>query len=191
MATLWRILRINPLSQITYIKMEKMPSSRPAIWSMVTICAAVGSMAGCGEKPTNETPVYPVQGCLLVDGMPAAGAKIALHRADTTDDRGHFPRATVDKDGTFRLSTFVHEDGAPAGEYIVTVRWPDPKVVVRDPYGESEEVPPDLLNGRFATPRASNLRITVPKQPTRLALFDLASKEVRGASEYQLVAETN
>ncbi|WP_145255835.1 hypothetical protein [Planctomycetes bacterium Pan216] len=114
-------------------------------------CRTVGYLAvltlviGCQQsKIEGEVPVFPVTGTMLANGKPATGAMITLHTIDTTTAH-YFPRATAGEDGTFRLSTFVSDDGAPTGEFVVTIRWPDPKVVAQDPLGEREEAPPDLL----------------------------------------------
>lgn len=160
------------------------------------VAAAFGAIAatcGCEERRTFETAVYRVEGKMLVADRPAAGAKVTLHRVGTSGGsrpggRGHYPRATVGDDGTFQFSTFVSQDGAPAGEYIVTVRWPDPEAVALDPLGEREDLPPDLLGGRFSSPQRSNLRATLPAEPSMLAPVDLSSRDVTSSPRYEIRA---
>ena len=154
------------------------------------ICLATGMLLGCESERPAGPPVFPVQGELRFDGEPMTGASVTFHRTGEGAETGsYYPRATVDEQGVYRLSTFVSDDGAPAGDYVVTVYWPDPKVVARDPYGESEQLPPDLLRRRFATPEASNLRARIPTAPTRLAPVDLSDRAVKQAEQFSLMTE--
>jgi hypothetical protein len=66
--------------------------------------------------------VYPVQGQVLCAGRPAVGARVVFHSKGNTETL--CPSGTVDDDGSFRLTTYEPEDGAPAGEYSVVVIWP-------------------------------------------------------------------
>ena len=83
------------------------------------------------------------------------------------DAHGLRPQAVVAADGSFRLTTFINHDGAPAGDYYVTVYWPAPGP-------EDETRPrPDLLGGRYADPRTTPLTATVPPHAASLDRFDL------------------
>ena len=99
----------------------------------------------------------------MVNGKPAVGAFVlfipALESANSPDPR---PRATVGDDGSFRLSTYGTEDGAPAGDYLVTVTWPLD--------GRDDE---DKLRGRYAEPGRSKLKATVKEGPTEVPPFRL------------------
>src|SRR5688572_4246517 len=89
--------------------------------------AAIAAIVGCGGgSPTgNQKPVHPVRGEVYHGGKAAAGAFVvfvpAMEPADTPDPR---PRGHVNEDGSFTLSTYGVNDGAPAGEYLVTITWP-------------------------------------------------------------------
>ena len=79
------------------------------------------------------------------------------------------------RDGFFSLKTYVLHDGAPAGDYMVTVEWPgdDPGVPVdRD---DPEYVPfgPDRLKGRYADPESSGFRATVIEGRNQVGPFEL------------------
>src|SRR5262245_26228369 len=82
---------------------------------------AVGclALAGCGA---DGPPLHPVTGKVLVDGKPAEHATVTFHPAGGGADAPK-PRATVKADGSFALTTHTTGDGAPAGEYAVTVEW--------------------------------------------------------------------
>jgi hypothetical protein len=78
---------------------------------------------GCG-KADERRPVFAVSGAVTYNGEPMAGAMISLHPLGDPDPRALRSHATADKDGRFKLSTYLSEDGAPAGEYAVTIYWP-------------------------------------------------------------------
>ena len=100
------------------------------IWQgRATVMAAALAMlalAGCRGKSGQET-VYPVKGELFIKGQPAAGAVIWLHREVPTEAEKEnpiaIPSARVQQDGSFEVSTYGANDGAPAGRYRVTVVW--------------------------------------------------------------------
>jgi hypothetical protein len=73
----------------------------------------------------------------------------------------------VEEDGTFALSTYGDKDGAPAGEYVVLVRWPG-KVL---PDGREE--PEDKLYGRYYDASRPLLKATVQAGPNDLPTFQL------------------
>jgi hypothetical protein len=123
-------------------------------WVCLAGLALLGD--GCNAHP-DRLPVYPVRGKVLYQGQPAAGAYVSFHPADPDAKLPVGPRAVVGGDGSFVLSTYVKEDGAPAGDYVVTVEWRKP---VRRPDGETEPGP-NLLPPRYQTPKTSGLRATV------------------------------
>lgn len=124
---------------------------KPLRWSAL---AAVFLLAGCGPAVEERPPLHPVQGMLKVNGQPAEGAMIVLHPLDgqSFDSRGSRPRATVNADGTFELTTYQSGDGAPAGDYHVSILWFD------NPDSDS---PNDRLGGRFANPESNGLHVTI------------------------------
>jgi len=119
--------------------------------------------ASCAKKDS-RVPVYPVRGQVLVGDRPAAKAFVVLHPADGDDPQALRPYGHAVEDGSFKLTTYEPGDGAPAGEYRVTVVWLAP--------GGGED-PPDLLKGRYRDPAASPLRVTIPKDSTELTPFKL------------------
>src|SRR5262245_17492557 len=85
---------------------------------------ALIALPSCEQKRYEQIPLYPVRGKVLFDGQPAAGARIQFHPV-TPSERAKYPSAKVEADGSFALTTFENKDGAPPGEYLVTVRWDD------------------------------------------------------------------
>ena len=89
-------------------------------------CWPCWPLIGCRKAtPQFESrPTFPVEGTVLIRGKPAEGVQVFLHPRDVSQ-RGK-PRGVTDADGRFRLRTYHDGDGAPAGDYTVTVYWPAP-----------------------------------------------------------------
>ena len=126
------------------------------------------SMAGCGQQ--NGVAVYPVRGSVQHAGKPAVGAKVVLYAIDRQDANIPFPKGTVQEDGTFQLTSYRDGDGAPVGDYNVTIEWLEPM-----PPGVNRETfaPADRLRGEYATPDRSRLKATITKGDNILPPFDL------------------
>ena len=77
-------------------------------------------LCGCGGNRTS-----PVEGVVLLDGKPVAGAMIQF----VPQGKGHDATAETDKDGQFAMSTFQPRDGVLPGSY---------KVVVSPPLGAAD-----------------------------------------------------
>jgi hypothetical protein len=115
---------------------------------------------GCGVPEEERPALHPTQGSLWINGQPAEGAMLVLHRTGDAlfDARGTRPTATVDTAGNFALTTYQDGDGAPAGEYQVAVLWFD---------DSDSNSPWDKLGGRFADPTRSDIRVSVgPERDT-------------------------
>jgi hypothetical protein len=134
---------------------------------VAAFAALVGVLAGCGKRGWLET--YPVKGTVLVDGKAAKGATVSFHPREATGDKPYLPTGQTDENGEFSLSTFVTNDGAPAGEYDVTVVWS----VRYNPISTLWEG--DKLNGQYADKSKSTLRVSVEKHPQQLPPFELTS----------------
>src|SRR5438132_3037311 len=133
----------------------------------VTLCASCS-----GGKP-----LYPVRGEVFFEGQPAAGALVVLHPLDDNSPAAIRPSGYVESDGSVNLTSYLTPsrivgDGAPAGEYIVTVSWL-PSDVKEDLSKHPGSVLPDKLGGRYGQPDSSKLRAKVLEQPTELPRIDL------------------
>jgi serine/threonine-protein phosphatase CPPED1 len=109
-----------------------------------------------GVVSINRKPVHPVRGKVFFEGTPAPNAVVTFHLIDK--DTKRFTRAgdaMAEADGTFSLSTYAANDGAPTGEYAVTVVWWKPLVDAEGKPG------PNLLPERFSKPETTPLRATV------------------------------
>jgi hypothetical protein len=133
----------------------------------IAICAL---LVGCGgDKGWPKR--YPVSGKVLVDGKPAVRATVKFNPSGPhADGKLYAPSTFTDDDGSFRMTTFEAGDGAPAGEYTVTV-------VANYAVKDGQDVPvPDLLGGRYSDPKKTPLKVTVREEDNALAPFDLKSR---------------
>src|SRR5262249_7274491 len=118
-----------------------------------------------------------VNGVLLIGEMPATKASLAFH--PLTGIGRVRPVAITREDGSYRLTTYAHNDGAPEGDYGVTVVWPDDSI----PFDECEGHDPaihDRLRGFYASPTSTTLRATVRSGANRI---DLRTQDVERVLE--------
>jgi hypothetical protein len=84
------------------------------------------AITGCGDAKPKQVPVFPAKGTITFKGEPTAGAVIGLHPKAPPTDQYPSPRASVGVDGSFKITTYAGGDGAPEGDYAVTVLWYKP-----------------------------------------------------------------
>jgi hypothetical protein len=76
------------------------------------------------------------------------------------------PAAVTDGEGRFQLMSFKPDDGAPAGDYLVTIIYPMQRY-------NKHLSGIDRLKGKFADPKTSGLTATVQPTSNDLAPFEL------------------
>jgi hypothetical protein len=116
-----------------------------------------------------------VQGKVLYQGQAAKGAQVVFHPKGKDDLLTIRPTGITGEDGTFTL-TSGKDAGAPAGEYVVTIIWPEeppaaknaPKITMEGP-----PTPPDRLKGRYANREASTFTAVIKSGANQLEPFDL------------------
>lgn len=135
---------------------------------LLPVAVALG-LVGCSgpERGAEKIAVYPVAGKLVVLDRPAANAHIVFHPLDKTSTGGRTPVGVTGADGTFRMTTHAHDDGAPAGAYAVTVLWINDAIPF-DPCGDP--VSHDRLCGAYLDPAKSPLRATVRPEHNEITL---------------------
>jgi serine/threonine-protein phosphatase CPPED1 len=114
-------------------------------------------------------PTHPVEGTLTLDGQPFAGATIAFHRFNkNTEKYNSVCNGRSDEKGRFEMTTYFRFDGAPVGEFVVTVTKAE---------GVDEEGNPvkNLLPAKYGTPGKSPLKVTI-KDGTNDVNLELTSK---------------
>lgn len=125
------------------------------------------TLSACSEE--DRIPVHPVQGKVTYGKKPATGAVVVLRPTSPSQPQELLPRGEVGADGSFQLSTYVKGDGAPVGEYAVTITWPQQKI---DAAGDPM-IGPDLLRGRFNKPRSSPWKVQIHEGNNELKPFQL------------------
>jgi len=139
---------------------------RAARWWPVGLAVIIATLASCGGA--DPRPPQPVRGQVFFRNAPAAGATVTFVPRDTAEPRPVRPTATVDRDGTFRLTTRLAHDGAPTGRYAVTIVFPSAERKIDD-----ENAGPDLLKGRYRDPRTTPLEVEVRSGENLLEPFRL------------------
>jgi hypothetical protein len=137
----------------------------------LAVIVAIFALSGCGSEPEREA-VYPVTGEVFFKGAPADGAVVWLHPvesigADASNPASKPPLcAKVQSDGSFKISTYGVNDGAPVGRYRVSVMWTNGQ--------GSDGSEKHLLPARLMDPRKSGLPIVEIKAgPNVLPAFKL------------------
>lgn len=136
---------------------------------IVLIFIAFLTLSACASRHKDREPVYSVSGSVCYKGKPAVGAIVVFNQIGEREDkrRAIKPFARTTNDGTFKLNYYTTGDGAPAGEYVVTLVWPSP------PAADETEEGPDRLNGRYSNPTTSKWRITLSQKPLELKPFNI------------------
>ncbi|VTS06348.1 hypothetical protein [Tuwongella immobilis] len=118
-------------------------------------CSSDATPIDCGPKP------HPVSGTVTFKGKPMGGAIVTFYPMTTGEKFAAAPSATADADGKYRLTTYFSGDGAPAGEYRVTIYWPGKR---RGLPNDDGDLPPDQLKEVYANKATSKLRAKVAAQ---------------------------
>jgi hypothetical protein len=136
--------------------------------------AMASVLALCGLACSGSSQLNPVQGKVLYKNEPLSGALVTLHPKGSTDVKADRPVGRTKEDGTFTVMT-GQQEGAPAGEYMVTIICSQP---VNKKAGKvmslgAEEETADVLRGMYADVNSSKLPVTIKSGPNQLEPFDL------------------
>lgn len=123
--------------------------------SLLSLAFLACSTIGCAEAKPERTPVFPVKGTITFKGQPIPGALIALHPKSPVEGTPQ-PRANVTKEGALEVSTYDGGDGAPEGDYVLTVKWYKP---IKS--GQDIVSGPNVIPAKYARQESSNLTISV------------------------------
>jgi hypothetical protein len=135
-------------------------------WCPAFLCLL--TVAGCGSGKIDDGLVkHQVKGSVYVNGTPTGGIAVVFNHTDTSvKGNAAKPVAVTDASGQFALSTNGPQDGAVAGEYIVTFFWPRG--------GTSSQ---DFLKGRYTDAAKSKYRATIGDGDAELKPFELEAPE--------------
>jgi len=126
-------------------------------------------MAGCNKG--HGVTLYPVKGKVFINGEPAKDVNIMFTRVEPIEVEGHLlsPAAATEEDGSFQLMSFEPEDGAPEGDYLVTIIYP------MNRYNKNQSGI-DRLKGKYADPKTSQLTARVEAKKNELPAFNLKAE---------------
>jgi hypothetical protein len=141
-------------------------------------------VSGCGKKA--RLAVSPVRGRVTYNGQGVPKATVIFHPADgaEVDAKKMRPFADTDNEGKFELKTYVRGDGAPPGEYRVTIigigSFTSGGVGKDRPGGEAENAPvvtnmnsPPVLAKKYGEVGTSGIEVTVQEGENNLPPFEL------------------
>jgi hypothetical protein len=134
------------------------------VFSLLTLAPVGCGQAGQGPR------LYPVKGQVFLKDKPATGARLVLVPVD--DPKAEKPSAIVDENGSFQLATRQPGDGAPAGEYFVSITWIERRKIDTRKEDDTQQFV-DKLGGRYADPKASKLKVKISEGPNDLPPFKL------------------
>ncbi len=147
----------------------KLPIVVSRLCALALLASAALPWTGCGSRGT-AVPQFKTHGKVSSHGEPAAGAIVVLHPANKTGAVSPCPpRGVAEKDGTFVIGSRMKDDGAPQGEYAVTIVWP----AEQDPKKQFDNTPPDRLKNRYNDTKNPKWRIRVSAGENTLEPFEL------------------
>lgn len=121
--------------------------------ALLALLPAAAAAVGCAEP---QAPVFPVTGRVTYQGKPAAGAQVFLNAVKPNEIDDVSANATVKDDGAYAITTYEPGDGAPAGDYVVTVQWF--KFVTND---GGSGAGPNVMPKEYASPASSPVKVSV------------------------------
>jgi hypothetical protein len=125
----------------------------------------LASLAGCGSSPSGDRlPVFPASGKLTFDGRPLTGAFVVLHPKGAASGRtAPRPHAQAAADGSFTLTSYESNDGAPAGDYTLTVEL---RSLVN--HGGDVTAGPNILPAKYGRVETSPIAIQIAEETNTL-----------------------
>jgi hypothetical protein len=133
-------------------------------------------VAGCGG---GRPAVVPAGGKVMYNKTtPPVGALVVFHPAslDIEKQIGGKPVGKVKEDGTFTLTTYEEGDGAPEGEYGVTIDWRGPPKAGKlslSGEGEGDGGGAPRLKPKYSNPQQPFTKVTVKKGEANQFTFEV------------------
>jgi len=131
-------------------------------WLLFALFAT--ALTGCGSDA--KPKAVPVSGSVMLKNKkPTSGALIVFHPTDPALEKriGGKPMAKVGDDGKFSITSYAENDGAPPGEYGITVDWrAKPKAGgMRMGDGEGGSSGGPMLKSMYSNPQQPFMKVTV------------------------------
>jgi hypothetical protein len=147
--------------------MPRLRSLPPLGWGWLVVLCSL-----CGLSCSGGDGLNPVQGTVLYKGQPLGGALVTFHPKETKDIHEIPPTGLTGADGTFSVTT-GRKDGAPAGEYVVTIICSQVPTTTTKEINTGGVETQDRLQGAYADRATSRIKVVIKKGPNQLAPFDL------------------
>jgi hypothetical protein len=133
------------------------------LWILIVLAAV-----GCSSDK-NAPVCHPVHGTVTSKGRPLPEAQIVLHPVGGDVAGNQKPTAIVKSDGTFELTTYHAGDGAPLGEYAITVELR----ALQTGGEEAVRSGPNTLRAKYAKPATSGVKYTVADGDNQIPTIDI------------------
>ncbi|WP_339735063.1 hypothetical protein [uncultured Gimesia sp.] len=134
-------------------------------------------IAGCSGEDW-QAKTMKTTGYVTVNNQIPAGAIIRLHPVNkNVDKRASRPSGIVADDGRYTLTTYEYGDGAPPGDYVFTIYWPQKP--------ELGGLSPDRLGNVYATPKTSKKTVTITEQGTPIQPINIEDAKIIEPGEQQ------
>jgi hypothetical protein len=154
---------------------ERLSTLRTGMVGLIVVVLAITTGCGGGGPEVERLAVHPVSGLVKLNGKPVADAYVALHPKvvagtpqGAADSESITPHGKTDASGKFTITTYDAHDGAPEGEYAVTVQ-----KYKRVEKNGSSEPGPNILPKRFAKPTTSKVSIRIATGANELPAIEL------------------
>jgi hypothetical protein len=148
-------------AQAPYLWRKPIPILAGTVLALLLVFLFRSNLFGKSDR----VRVYPAQGKATFAGKPIPEATIFLHPIGPRPLHIPRPRAVVGPDGTFVLGTYRKDDGAPPGDYQVTVQWFHK--------ARGHTLPANVLPPRYASPGTSGLTVRIGKGENQLPPLQL------------------
>lgn len=137
--------------------------------SLILVIAIQSLAAGCSNGKLTPPKTVPVSGSVTQNGKPLAGVRVKFHPQFKMGKHEFIPYGETGTDGKYVLNTGVVGNGAPKGDYLVTLEMPYIDVDPKD--GLEAEV--DRLKGAYSDPAKSEWTITLKEGANILEPFQI------------------
>jgi hypothetical protein len=118
---------------------------------------------GCNKE---RKPLFSVRGQVVWNNKPLPQAFVVLHPVGGAGEVR--PSGRTDEHGQFKLTTYSAADGAPAGEYAVTVEW---RKSVNTLDEGNLSLAPNMLPARYGRPDTTPLRVQIAEGANDLGVL--------------------
>jgi hypothetical protein len=144
---------------------------RRPVLGCLTAAAYLLAIGGCGKSqdPVGRPPVFHAEGKLVYDNGPLAGAFVVLHPRAPSGPSSPRPHGQAAADGSFTLTSYDSNDGAPAGEYAVTVEL---RPLVKN--GGDYAAGPNVLPKKYSRAETSPVTVKIAEGNNDLAPIQIA-----------------